>query len=43
MDAADVPAATGRLRGHLGDTCGMQSTIVFDLYGGFGAAFAAGD
>jgi len=39
MNAVDLPAATNRLRVHVADQCGQQSTIVFDLFGGFGAGF----
>jgi hypothetical protein len=39
MNAVDLPAATNRLRVHVADQCGQESTIVFDLFGGFGAGF----
>ncbi len=39
MNAAELPAATNRLRAHVADECGVQSTVVFDLFGGFGAGF----
>ena len=39
MDAVELPAATNRLRAHVADECGLQSTVVFDLFGGFGAGF----
>lgn len=39
MDAGDLPTATTRLRAHIADECGAQATVVFDLFGGFGAGF----
>lgn len=42
MNAAELPAATNRLRSHIAGACGVQATIVFDLFGGFGAGFTPG-
>ena len=39
MNAGDLPTATTRLRSHIVDECGAQATVVFDLFGGFGAGF----